>query len=173
MSDFSERNDDLSARERGIETSPLIRFHIRNTFGILLILGFLIAGILVIMALDFNRHETRERKALESDFRELGLLNRTLNLAILERERAQNEEKKTAVILDQAISQSPSGIIIADADLSIQRANKAAFDIRGDAETDSEEVDIQIHFNNWQISAPVPGGPERRYNPKSGVDCQR
>jgi PAS domain-containing protein len=83
--------------------------------------------------------------------RELVRLNRTLNLEILERERAQNEEKKTSVILDQAISQSPSGIIIADTDLSIQRANKAAFDIRGDTDSDSEEIDIYTHFNRWNI----------------------
>ncbi len=70
MSDPSERDDGLPACEPGIETSPLIRFHVRNTIGILLVLGCLIAGILVIMALDFNRHEVREAKALESDFRE-------------------------------------------------------------------------------------------------------
>ncbi|MCG8635501.1 MAG: ATP-binding protein [Desulfobacterales bacterium] len=83
--------------------------------------------------------------------RELVRLNRTLNQEILERERAQDEEKKTGVILDQAISESPSGIIIADTDLSIQRANKAAFDIRGDTGPEPGETGIHTHFKRWRV----------------------
>ena len=84
--------------------------------------------------------------------RELVQLNQTLKMEIVKRERAQEEEKKTAHILDQAISQSPSGIIIADAaDLHIQRVNKAAFDIRGGRREGEEIKDIHTHFSRWKI----------------------
>jgi len=83
---------------------------------------------------------------------ELVRLNRTLNREILERERAQNAEKKISHILDQAVSASPSGIIIADArDMAVQRVNQAAFDIRGDKKIDPDQVDIRSYFASWEL----------------------
>ncbi|MBU1340025.1 MAG: response regulator [Proteobacteria bacterium] len=79
-------------------------------------------------------------------------LNEQLRLEIGERERAQNEEKKTARLLDAAISQSPSGIIIADApDIKIRMVNKAAFDIRGEIQTSPSQIDLHKYFSDWQI----------------------
>jgi|GEM_PF-2009917 len=86
---------------------------------------------------------------------ELVRLNRTLNQEIIERERAQNAEKEMSIILDQAVSASPSGIIIADAmDLSIQRVNQAAFDIRGDRDINPFQTDIQSYFCSWELFDP-------------------
>ncbi|MCG8689561.1 MAG: PAS domain-containing protein, partial [Desulfobacterales bacterium] len=83
---------------------------------------------------------------------ELIRLNTTLNAEILAREKAQDEEQRMARILDQAISQSPSGIVIADApDMRIHTANRAAFEIRGQLPDKISEQHVRMAFDDWEI----------------------
>lgn len=83
---------------------------------------------------------------------ELIRLNTTLNAEILAREKAQDDEQRMARILDQAISQSPSGIVVADApDMRIHTANRAAFEIRGKAPDIASEGHVMEAFGEWEI----------------------
>lgn len=54
-----------------IESSPVIRFHIRNALGIFLVLLGLVASALVVMTLDFQKQGIRERAELETDFKDI------------------------------------------------------------------------------------------------------
>lgn len=66
--------------------------------------------------------------------------------------RKQSEEKlmKSEAMLSAAITQSPAGIIIADApDVKIRYANPAAFGIRGSSDKPLTEIDVSELTNIW------------------------
>ncbi len=74
----------------------------------------------------------------------------TIMLDITERKRAEEEREKAAALLQAAILQSPSGILIADApDVTIQWANPAALGIRGGSPDLLTGIDVTQHSVNW------------------------
>jgi PAS domain S-box-containing protein len=80
-----------------------------------------------------------------------------------ERRRAEKELAATRGMLEAAIAQSPSGILIADApDVSIRLANPAALNIRGGDKTILTGIDVGKHAANWQTFRPdgTPYPPE-------------
>ena len=70
MTDTGIHDARRKAGGQGFGSSPVIRFHIRNAGGIFLVFIGIVAIALVIMTLDFNKHEVRDRKVLERDFRD-------------------------------------------------------------------------------------------------------
>jgi PAS domain S-box-containing protein len=69
---------------------------------------------------------------------------------ITSRKRAEESLQKSEALLSAAISQSPSGIIIADApDVRIRYANQAAFGIRGKSSFKLTDIDYKEHTRNW------------------------
>ena len=74
---------------------------------------------------------------------------------ITERKRAEEKLRVSQRILETAIAQSPSGIIIADApDVTIRLANRAAFGIRGGNTSILTNIDVKQHADRWQTFLP-------------------
>ncbi len=72
--------------------------------------------------------------------------------SISERKKAEAALEKTQAILTAAISQSPTGILIADApDVKIRYANPAALAIRGQTDITLTGIDVTQHSENWQV----------------------
>lgn len=70
---------------------------------------------------------------------------------ITERRNAEEERERVWRLLDAAITQSPSGILVADApDVTIRIANPAAMGIRGEARQQLVEIDVTRHAAAWQ-----------------------
>jgi PAS domain S-box-containing protein len=68
-------------------------------------------------------------------------------------EKIKTDEERDRIwrMLDAAISQSPSGIIIADApDVTIRIANAEALRIRGKTDQPLTEIDVRQHAIRWQ-----------------------
>ncbi len=72
------------------------------------------------------------------------------------------ENRETAIaMLQTALAQSPSGILIADApDVTIRWVNEAALNIRGNSELPLTGIDLSKHSISWQIyrldGTPMP-----------------
>jgi PAS domain S-box-containing protein len=82
---------------------------------------------------------------------------------ITERKRYEEQLQQTRALLETAISQSPSGILIADApDVRIRIANAAAFNIRGDSQDQLIGIDVHEHVARWQTLRPDGS----KYNPR-------
>ncbi len=82
---------------------------------------------------------------------------------IIERKQARQERAKALALVEAAIAQSPSGILIADApDVTIRWANRAALGIRGETELPLTGIDIRRHASHWQVFHPdgTPYPPE-------------
>ncbi len=70
---------------------------------------------------------------------------------ITERNLADRKLLEATALLETAIAQSPSGILIADApDVTIRMANPAAFGIRGGKSEILTGIDVQQHTAKWQ-----------------------
>lgn len=83
---------------------------------------------------------------------------------ITERKLAEEKLRVSQKILETAIAQSPSGIIIADApDVTIRLANRAAFGIRGGDTSILTNIEVKQHAKNWQTLLPngSPYPPEQ------------
>jgi two-component system, cell cycle sensor histidine kinase and response regulator CckA len=79
------------------------------------------------------------------------------------RKQREKELQRTRALLEAAINQSPSGILIADApDVRIHFANPAAFGIRGGSRERLTEIDVAEHTRRWQTFYP----DGRPYDPK-------
>ncbi len=66
--------------------------------------------------------------------------------------RAEEEREKAWSMLEAAITQSPAGIVIAEApDGTITLANPQALNIRGAEEQDLTNIDFNQHASKWQI----------------------
>jgi PAS domain S-box-containing protein len=87
-----------------------------------------------------------------------------VGIDITERKQVMEELAATKGMLEAAISQSPSGIVIADApDVTIRLANDAAFGIRGGDPKGLTGIDVTKHSAKWQILRPdaSPFPPEQ------------
>ena len=74
---------------------------------------------------------------------------------ITERKRAEQETKNALALLEASISQSPSGILIADApDVTIRWANAAALSIRGETKQPLTGINATQHSAHWQTFRP-------------------
>ena len=74
---------------------------------------------------------------------------------ITERRRAEQEKKNALALLEASISQSPSGILIADApDVTIRWANAAALSIRGETNQPLTGIMFAQHAAHWQTFRP-------------------
>ena len=74
---------------------------------------------------------------------------------ITERRRAEQETKNAMALLEASISQSPSGICIADApDVTIRWANAAALSIRGETSQPLTGIKFAQHADHWQTFRP-------------------
>ena len=74
---------------------------------------------------------------------------------ITERRRAEQETKNVMALLEASISQSPSGILIADApDVTIRWANAAALSIRGETKQPLTGINGTQHSSHWQTFRP-------------------
>ncbi len=74
---------------------------------------------------------------------------------ITERKRAEQETKNALALLEASISQSPSGILIADApDVTIRWANAAALSIRGETNQPLTGIKVAQHTDHWQTFRP-------------------
>ena len=74
---------------------------------------------------------------------------------ISERKQFEKKLQQTLAMLETAIKQSPSGVIIADApDVRIRFANAAAFAIRGETQQQLTEIDVAEHAIRWQTFYP-------------------
>ena len=70
---------------------------------------------------------------------------------ITERRRAEQETKNALALLEASISQSPSGILIADApDVTIRWANAAALSIHGETNQPLTGIKAAQHTAHWQ-----------------------
>jgi PAS domain S-box-containing protein len=79
------------------------------------------------------------------------------------KKRAEEERESAWSMLEAAINQSPSGIVIADApDGTIRLANPQAMQIRGASKQSLVNIDFSQHSANWQIFLPdgAPCPPE-------------
>ncbi|MBA4368960.1 MAG: hypothetical protein C0403_15130, partial [Desulfobacterium sp.] len=82
---------------------------------------------------------------------------------ITDRKQREKELQRNRALLEAAINQSPSGILIADApDVRIHFANPAALGIRGGSQERLTEIDVAEHTRLWQTFYP-DGTP---YDPK-------
>jgi PAS domain S-box-containing protein len=71
------------------------------------------------------------------------------------RVRAEEELAATKKLLETAIAQTPSGILIADApDGYIRLANQAALDIRGGGAAELTRADLNAHSISWRTYHP-------------------
>jgi PAS domain S-box-containing protein len=74
---------------------------------------------------------------------------------ITERKRNEQEREQTLALLEAAIAQSPSGILIADApDVTIRWTNPAALGIRGQADVPLTGIEVSRHAPHWQTFQP-------------------
>jgi len=78
-----------------------------------------------------------------------------------ERRQAEDERESAMLMLQSALAQSPSGILIADAPhVRIRWANEVAMTIRGDSETPLTGIDVSKHSVSWQTfrldGTPMP-----------------
>ena len=74
---------------------------------------------------------------------------------VTDRKRAEADRQKAQALLEAAIAQSPSGILIADApDVTIRLGNEAAFGIRGGDQRLLTEIGVNDHANKWQTFRP-------------------
>lgn len=78
-----------------------------------------------------------------------------------ERRHAKEELESAMLMLQSALAQSPSGILIADApDVRIRWANDAALNIRGETDDPLTSIDVSRHSVSWQTyrldGAPMP-----------------
>ena len=74
---------------------------------------------------------------------------------ITERKRAEKERESAWALLEAAITQSPSGIIIADApNVTVRLANPAAYRIRGETMEPLTGIDFREHSIRWQTFRP-------------------
>ena len=74
---------------------------------------------------------------------------------VTEREQAARELRETREVLETAVAQSPSGIVIADAPRgTIRMANPAAFGIRGGDPRVLTGIEIGRHAARWNIFRP-------------------
>ncbi len=74
---------------------------------------------------------------------------------VSERKQAERERERAWALLEQAITQSPSGILIANApDVAITMANPAALNIRGGSQSHLTGIAYHHHSLNWQIFKP-------------------
>jgi PAS domain S-box-containing protein len=84
---------------------------------------------------------------------------------ITELKKAMEELSQARALLESAVSQSPSGILIADApDVKIRFANAAAFGIRGETDKPLTEIDVEKHSHLWQTfmtDGVTPYPPEK------------
>jgi PAS domain S-box-containing protein len=93
--------------------------------------------------------ETAGTPVLDSEGAVTGF--RGVDRDITERKRAAEELAETKGILEAAIAQSPSGILIADApNVSIRIGNPAGFGIRGGDQRLLTGIDVEQHSMNWQ-----------------------
>ncbi len=68
-----------------------------------------------------------------------------------ERKLAERERESAMLMLQSALAQSPSGILIADApDVTIRWANEAALTIRGRSDVALTGIDVSKHSVSWQ-----------------------
>ncbi len=82
---------------------------------------------------------------------------------ITDRKRYEAQLQETRALLETAIIQSPSGILIADApDVHIRIANPAALGIRGGDPTQLKDISVHEHVSRWQVFYP-DGSP---YTPR-------
>ncbi len=73
------------------------------------------------------------------------------NSDITERKQAENELRASTAMLNAAIDQSPSGILIADApNVTIRKANFAALGIRGRSGETLTHIEVSEHALRWQ-----------------------
>ena len=80
---------------------------------------------------------------------------RGIDRDITDRKLYETELQRTRALLETAINQSPSGILIADApDVSIRLANAAAFNIRGGPKDLLTDIDVTEHSARWQTFYP-------------------
>lgn len=71
---------------------------------------------------------------------------------ITERKQAEEQRERAAALLDAAIRQSPSGIVVADApDVRIRIANAEAKGMRGLAPGPLIDIPVEEHSERWQI----------------------
>ncbi|MBN1297264.1 PAS domain S-box protein, partial [bacterium] len=80
---------------------------------------------------------------------------------ITARKKSEDELRKSKALLETAINQTPSGILIADApDVTIRMVNPAALDIRGGYPGDLMNISVQEHMAKWQTfrldGSPLP-----------------
>ncbi|MBN2473242.1 MAG: PAS domain S-box protein [Pirellulales bacterium] len=83
--------------------------------------------------------------------------------AELQRVRAEEELVQLQALLQAAIEQSPSGILIADApDVNIRVANAAALGIRGKTSQRLTGIPVELHVRSWRVFYPdgSPYAPE-------------
>lgn len=74
---------------------------------------------------------------------------------VTEQHQAQKELHETRGLLETAVAQSPSGIIIADAPgVTIRIANPAAFGIRGGDPRVLTGIDVLLHSRRWNTFRP-------------------
>lgn len=74
---------------------------------------------------------------------------------ITERKRSEAARDEAMALLQAAIEQSPSGILVADApDVRISLANSAALGIRGGESKMLTGIDLQQHAQRWQVLLP-------------------
>lgn len=74
---------------------------------------------------------------------------------LIERKQTREEREKADAMLHAAFSQSPFGILIADApDVRIRWANPAALRIRGASPTILTDIDVSQHSANWRTFRP-------------------
>jgi len=85
-------------------------------------------------------------------------------LEITQRKRYEAEIHQIRAMLETAINQSPSGILIADApDVRIRFANPAALQIRGLSPEQLTGIDVGEHMQRWQTYYP----DGRSYEPEN------
>ncbi len=74
---------------------------------------------------------------------------------ITDRKRAEEEQQHAMELLEAAIHQSPSGILVADApDVTIRLANPAALGIRGESSQPLTDIAVDRHSITWQTFHP-------------------
>ena len=74
---------------------------------------------------------------------------------ITERKRSEAARDQAMALLQAAIEQSPSGILVADApDVRIRLANSAALGIRGGESKMLTGIELQQHAQRWQVLRP-------------------
>ena len=71
------------------------------------------------------------------------------------RRRSESALQRTQALLNAAIDQSASGILVADApDVRIRIVNAAALEIRGVAEASLTGIPVELHASNWRTFYP-------------------